>query len=270
MFAKNVVGTASSIMGTSVEIGVTQLFMGSLVFPTFRHFFRGDSEMAWRASMAVPSTIALITSVLVYCISDDTPQGNFIDLKKSGKLRHVSASSSFRKGAMNTNAWCLLAQYACIVGVELTTNNAAAFYFKDQFGQSTESAAAIASLYGWVAPIGTVIGGFLSDFMALSHLQFRGRLMVQMISCVLMGVMILIFSKMQTLSGSILLYIFISISQKAAASSLFALVPYIEPSSTGSIAGLVSSGAGVGGVIFGIGFRQLSYDLPFAPCRTLP
>jgi NNP family nitrate/nitrite transporter-like MFS transporter len=33
------------------------------------------------------------------------------------------------------------------LGVELTMNNAAALYFKDEFGQSTESAAAIASIW---------------------------------------------------------------------------------------------------------------------------
>merc|ERR1712125_246695 len=70
-------------------------------------------------------------------MGDDAPKGNYAELKKYGAMPEVSAAASFRSGAINVNTWFLFIQYACCFGVELTMNNAAALYFKDEFGQST-------------------------------------------------------------------------------------------------------------------------------------
>ena len=42
-------------------------------------------------------------------------------------------------------------------------NNAAASYFKEGFGLSTESAAAIASIFGWMNLFARGLGGFASN-----------------------------------------------------------------------------------------------------------
>ena len=72
------------------------------------------------------------------------------------------------------------------MGLELTMNSAAALYFTDEFEQTTASAAAIASVYGWVAPIGTCLGGHLSD-VCNRHYGLHGRLLVQFFGCITMG-----------------------------------------------------------------------------------
>ena len=63
-------------------------------------------------------------------------------------MPEVSAAGAFRRAILNFNTWILFVQYACCFGVELTMNNAAARYFKEEFEQTTESAAAIASIFG--------------------------------------------------------------------------------------------------------------------------
>jgi NNP family nitrate/nitrite transporter-like MFS transporter len=60
---------------------------------------------------------------------------------------------------------------------ELTMNNAAALYFKDEFG-STESAAAIA-LHLWLDDLfARGFGGYFSD-KANAKMRMRGRIIVQ-------------------------------------------------------------------------------------------
>lgn len=126
--------------------------MGSFLFPLFKVFFDEDenaSERAWRTVCIVPACIAFATGVIVYFISDDAPKGNYSELKRHGVMQEVSVVGSFKNGSFNANTWVLFIQYACCFGVELTMNNAAALYFKDVFGLSTETAAAMASIFGW-------------------------------------------------------------------------------------------------------------------------
>ena len=65
-------------------------------------------------------------------------------------MPEISASASFRAGAVNFNTWIMFIQYACCFGVELTMYNASALYFKSEFDLTTEEAAAIASIFGWI------------------------------------------------------------------------------------------------------------------------
>jgi len=69
-------------------------------------------------------------------------------MKRKGIMQNVSAAASFRQGALNLNSWILFIQYGRCFGVKLTMNNAAALYFVEEVGQSTESASAIASIFG--------------------------------------------------------------------------------------------------------------------------
>ena len=149
------------------------------------------------------------------------------------------------------------------MGLELTMNSAAALYFTDEFGQTTASAAAIASVYGWVAPIGTFLGGHLSD-VCNRHYGLHGRLLVQFFGCITMGGFVLIFAQLHTMNSSIGFLALTSIAQKAAVSFTFSIVPYVDPPRTGTIAGIVASGAGFGAICFGLVFRQIeSYETAF-------
>jgi NNP family nitrate/nitrite transporter-like MFS transporter len=164
MFTRDVVGTANALVGGWGNLGggVTQIVMGSALFPLFREI-TGSAETAWRTVCIVPAIVAFATGITMYFISDDAPKGNYSEMKKNGTMPEISAAASFRDGAFNFNTWVLFIQYACCFGVELTMNNAAALYFKDEFGQSTESAAAIASIFGWMNLFCRGLGGFTSD-----------------------------------------------------------------------------------------------------------
>jgi NNP family nitrate/nitrite transporter-like MFS transporter len=158
--------------------------MGSLLFPLFKLLMDDDADKAWRTVCIVPAVATFCTGIALFFIADDAPKGNYIDLKKHGSIPEISATSSFKKGSLNFNTWLLFAQYATCFGVELTMNNATALYFKDEFGQSTESAAAIASIFGWMNLFSRGFGGYISDKMN-AKLGLRGRLLTQ--TCFLVG-----------------------------------------------------------------------------------
>mmetsp|Transcript_23383 Transcript_23383/g.38081 ORF Transcript_23383/g.38081 Transcript_23383/m.38081 type:complete len:498 (+) Transcript_23383:136-1629(+) len=264
MFCREVVGTANALVGGWGNLGggVTQLVMGSALFPLFKVIYDGDSEKAWRTVCVVPAVVVFATGVMIYLISDDAPKGNYSDLKKHGVMAEVSAAASFRSGACNINTWILFIQYACCFGVELTMNNAAALYFKDEFDQTTESAAAIASIFGWMNLFARGLGGFCSDKLN-ARCGMRGRLWAQTILLAGEGAMVLIFANTGSMGLAIFIMVLFSLFVQAAEGSSYGIVPYVDPPSTGSISGIVGAGGNTGAVCFGLGFRQLSYKAAF-------
>lgn len=264
MFTKEVVGTANALVAGWGNLGggATQLIMGSALFPLFRNLFDGDAEKAWRTVCIVPAVVAIAFGILVFFISDDAPKGNYTELKHHGNMPEVSAAASFRSGACNLNTWILFVQYAACLGAELTMNNAAALYFKDEFDQTTESAAALASIFGWTNLFARGLGGYLSDNMN-TRCGMRGRLFLHTILLASEGAMVLIFSSMQTIGSAIAVMVFLAIFSQAASGSTYGIVPYVDPPSTGSIAGIVGAGGNTGAVFFGLGFRTLQYKGAF-------
>ena len=262
MFTKEVVGTANALVGGWGNLGggVTQIVMGSVLFPLFK--LGMSAEMAWRTVCIVPAVVGLAVGVSILFISDDAPKGNYKEMKKNGTMPEVSASASFRSGAMNFNTWLLFVQYACCFGVELTMNNAAASYFRSTFELTTESAAAIASIFGWMNLFARGVGGFVSD-KANARMGMRGRLWWQTICLVIEGIMVLIFANTTSLGLAIFIMVIFSSFVQAAEGSSYGIVPYVNPPVTGSISGIVGAGGNTGAVCFGLGFRQLETKQAF-------
>lgn len=269
MFTKEVVGTANALVGGWGNLGggVTQIVMGSALFPLFKYIYRNEtSEMAanyaWRTVCIIPAIVSFASGVATYYISDDAPKGNYSEMKKNGTMKEVSAAASFRSGALNINTWLLFIQYACCFGVELTMNNAAALYFVDRFEQSTEAAAAIASIFGWMNLFARGMGGYSSDW-ANKKLGMRGRLWVHTIFLLIEGILVLVFVRTDSLPASIVVLVFFSVCVQAAEGTSYGIVPYVNPPCTGSIAGIVGAGGNTGAVCFGLGFRNLPYTTAF-------
>jgi len=268
MFTKDVVGTANAVAAGWGNLGaaVAQLIMGSLLFPLFKWLFsQGEgvtneevAEQAWRTVSIVPAVIAFVSGIVMFFISDDAPRGNYKQLKRQGEMKDVHMGNSFMSGLKNVNSWLLFVQYACCFGVEMTMNNAVALYFRDEFGQSTESAAAIASIFGFMNIFARGLGGFCSDF-GNKKAGMRGRLFVQTLLLFMEGSLILVFSTTKSLATAIVVMSMFSLFVQMAEGSSYGIVPYVDPPITGSISGIVGAGGNVGAVAFTFGFRQLSY-----------
>merc|ERR1712048_520610 len=91
----------------------------------------------------------------------------------------------------------------------------------------------------------------------------RGRLWAQTIGLFLEGALVLIFAHTNSLALAIVIMVFFSVFVQAAEGSSYGIVPYVDPPSTGSIAGIVGAGGNTGAVCFGLGFRNLPYKDAF-------
>ena len=207
--------------------------MGSALFPLFKLFYGDEpparqSELAWRTVCVVPALLAISTGVVVLFISEDAPKGNYRELKKLGAMSEISAAASFRSGAVNLNTWILFVHYACCLGVDLTMYNGAALYFRDRFGLSTEAAAAIASITGWMNLFSRGLGGYVCD-KANARFGMRGRLWVHTIMLLGEGVMIIIFANMNSLAGSVVTMVVFALFGQAAEGTTYSVCRVMNP-----------------------------------------
>lgn len=264
MFAKEVVGTANGMVGGWGNLGggVTLMVTGSVLFPMWKAILGGNASLAWRLTCIIPAIVAAAVGVGLFVYADDCPKGNYTELKKHGNLPEISAAKSFRSGAINFNTWILFLQYAGCFGVELTLDNAAALYFHDQFGLTTETAALVASLFGWMNIFSRGLGGFVSD-LCFAKLGMRGRILIQTLLLAAEGVLVIIFANQLSLGNAIAAMVFFSLFCQMGCGSTYALVPYVDPPATGAISGIVSAGGNIGAVCYQLIFRQLGYKDSF-------
>lgn len=277
LFIAEVAGTANALAAGWGNLGggVTQIVMGSIVFPLFKKMYGDEgsatvgeegfdraSDFAWRAACVVPAFFCLVMAFVVVKYSDDSPKGNYKKRKRQGNMPAVSTTANIKVAASNLNTWILFVQYGCCFGVEITMINACALYFHTVFGLSTESAAAIASIFGWMNLFARGVGGFVSD-LSNSNYGIRGRLGVQVVLLLFEGVFVIFFGHTQSLAMAICAMVILSVFVQASEGSTYGIVPYISPSVTGSIAGIVGAGGNVGGVAFSLVFREFSYATSF-------
>jgi MFS transporter, NNP family, nitrate/nitrite transporter len=135
-------------------------------------------------------------------------------------------------------------------------------YFKDQFGLSTETAAAMASIFGWMNLFARGLGGFISDIVN-SRMGMRGRIITQALLLFGEGILVLVFANSHSLGAAIVTLVFFSLFVQACEGTSYAIVPYVDPLHTGSQTGVIGAGGNVGAVCFGLAFRELPYKDAF-------
>jgi MFS transporter, NNP family, nitrate/nitrite transporter len=263
MFSRKIIGSANALAAGwgNLGAGVTQLMMGSVIFPLFKDVFN-SAEKSWRFVCVIPAFVTFWVGVFMYYYTDDLPKGNYHELKKHGTIVEISAAKSFRQGAMNINSWLLALQYSCSFGVELTMNSAAALYFKEEFGLSTSDAAAIASIFGFFNLFARATGGWTSD-NCNRKLGMQGRLLFLVAVFITTASLVSWFARAKELWLSILVMMLFAFTVQSTSGTIYSIVPYVDPANTGSVSGIVGAGGGVGAVCFGLTFRQLSYRAAF-------
>ena len=150
MFAPNVVGTANATVGGwgNAGGGAAQSLMPLIVAAVVS--LGVEKALGWRVAMFVPG-IAMVIMAFVYArYTQDTPQGDIIDLRAKG----ISIDSGkkggwaiFLQACRNYRAWMLAITYGACFGVEIFIHNIAASYYVDQFGLSLQSAGFAAGIF---------------------------------------------------------------------------------------------------------------------------
>lgn len=257
MFAPNVVGTANAAVGGwgNAGGGVTQTVMPWVLLALVSLGL--SQSMGWRVAMIVPGVMMLAMGLAYWVFTQDTPQGDILDLRKKG----IETESGKKGGwaivgaaARNYRVWILAAGYAASFGVELFIHGVAATYFFNRFHMSLQGAGMAVGAFGLLALFARALGGILSDKVArLKGLDARIWLLMSVLAAE--GVGLLFFSQADTTVAAITALIGFGLFTHMACGAIYALVPFIDRKALGGVTGIVGAGGNVGGVAAGFLLR---------------
>lgn len=255
MFAPEIVGTANATSAGWGNLGggVTQMVM-PLLFAGFLSL-GVDKWWGWRMAMFIPGVMMFITGIAYYFMTQDTPNGNFADLRRRGEMTGKStASGAFAAACKDPRVWSLFVIYAACFGMELTIDNIAALYFTDNFHLGLTAAGLVAGSFGMMNIFARALGGIVSDRCHVTW-GLRGRVTLLGITIFCEGLALMLFSQMRWLPlaiGSMMLTgLFIKMSNGAT----YAVVPFVNRKALGAVAGIVGAGGNLGSVLAGFLFK---------------
>jgi NNP family nitrate/nitrite transporter-like MFS transporter len=256
MFAPNVVGTANATVGGwgNAGGGVTQTVM-PLVLTALVSLGVGET-MGWRFAMIVPGVMMLVTAVLYWKFTQDTPDGNIPALRASG----ITIDSGKKGGwdvmkvaSLNYRVWILALCYGASFGVELFIHGVAAGYYFSRFKLDVVQAGYAAGSFGLLALFARALGGIFSDRVARWK-GLDGRTWLLALMLLGEGIGLVAFSQADVVATAIVWMLVFGLFTHMACGSLYALVPFVDRQALGGVTGIVGAGGNVGGVIAGFLF----------------
>ncbi len=253
MFAPNVVGTANATVGGwgNAGGGVTQSVMPLILAAIVS--LGVEQSLGWRLAMFVPGALMLVVAVLYWRCTQDTPEGNMLELRArgitvdSGKKGGLAV---FKQAMVNYRVWMLAITYGACFGVEIFIHAVAASYYVDRFGLTLTSAGLAAGSFGLLALFARALGGIASDRVARTW-GLDGRTMLLCLLMVGEGVGLLAFSTMGSVVPAIIAMLTFGMFTHMACGSTYALVPFIDRKALGGVAGIIGAGGNIGAVAAG-------------------
>ena len=254
MFAPNVVGTANAAAAGWGNLGggVTQMTM-PLLFAAFMSM-GASAWWSWRIAMFVPGVAMFLCGIAYYALTQDTPDGNFSDLRASGQMHDSKKANLLADVIRDPRVWALFVVYGCCFGMELTIDNIAALYFADYFHLALTAAGFVAASFGMMNIFARALGGIVSA-RCYRRWGLKGRVLLLGCTICCEGLGLMLFSSMRVLPlaiGSMMLAgLFVKMSNGAS----YSIVPFVNKRALGAVAGIVGAGGNVGAVLAGFLFK---------------
>jgi NNP family nitrate/nitrite transporter-like MFS transporter len=259
MFAPNCVGTANATTAGWGNLGggVTQLAM-PLLFAFLIGTLGFSDAVGWRLSMFVVGAMCAAAGVAYYLFTQDTPDGNFRELRAAGKLTTRSTRGAFLEACRDRRVWALFITYGCCFGIEITIENIIVLYLLDYFeyfkqmdpGKALKVAGLLASFFGLMNIFARSLGGWLGDKCG-NRWGLSGRVKWLFVALFCEGVALLMFSNATTLTLAIPLLVLFGLFVKMSNGATYAVVPFVNRRGLGAVAGIVGAGGNVGAVLAG-------------------
>jgi len=262
MFAPNCVGTANATTAGWGNLGggVTQMAM-PLLFMLVTASVGLSAFWGWRVCMIVAGAVCFLAG-LAYCrLTQDTPMGNFADLRARGEMPDAKRSKgAFLEACRDSRVWSLFVIYGACFGIELTINNVAALYFIDYFDVSMVAAGWLAASFGLMNLFARTLGGAYGDRFG-ARWGLNGRVRWLFITLLGEGIALMMFSRIGlslwlALPAMMIFSLFVQMSEGAT----YSVVPFINKRALGAVAGIVGAGGNAGAVAAGFLFKG---DLPW-------
>ena len=257
MFAPNVVGTANATVGGwgNAGGGVTQSVMPLVLAGIAAYGF--SKGLSWRYAQVLPAILMLVTAVLYWKYTQDTPEGNFADMRRLGLSTEVGKKGGWdvmKSAAQNYRVWLLAACYGASFGVELFVHSIAVTYYFNTYHLSIEDAGLAVGAFGLLALFARAVGGLLSDRIAKTR-GLDGRTWLLFGLMLGEGVFLICFSQAGTVVTAVSMMLVFGLFTHMACGSLYALVPFIDRKVLGGVCGIIGAGGNIGGVAAGLLLR---------------
>jgi len=262
MFAPNVVGTANATVGGwgNAGGGAAQSLMPLVVAAVVG--LGVEQAFGWRVAMFVPG-VAMVIMAFVYArYTQDTPQGDIVDLRAKGieiEGGKKGGMAIFLQACRNYRVWMLAATYGACFGVEIFIHNIAASYYVDRFGLSIANAGFAAGIFGALALFARALGGMASDRIATRR-GLDGRSLLLFGLMLGEGVGLVLFSKSDSVALAVAAMALFGLFTHMACGATYALMPFIDRKALGGVAGLIGAGGNIGAVA--AGFLNKATDTP--------
>ena len=251
MFGSNVIGSANAIAAGWGNLGggLAQIIM-PLIFAGFVALGFTNS-LAWRYSMVIPGAAMILMGFIYYKFTQDTPEGNFSDIKRNSEEGKKSLEPiNIKEVLKDRRIWILFFIYGCSFGVEITIDNIAALYFKDTYGLTLATAGILAGIFGFMNIFARALGGIISDKVNKTK-GLRGRTWVLGTCLFLAGLGIVMFSNMTGLVMAVVSLIIFALFVKMGNGATYSVVPYMNKRAIGMVSGIVGAGGNLGAMLMG-------------------
>jgi NNP family nitrate/nitrite transporter-like MFS transporter len=253
MFAPNVVGTANATVGGwgNAGAGAAQSLMALIATGVVA--LGVEHQFGWRVALFVPGIAMWIMAFFYARYTQDTPQGDVIDLNRAGievEQGKKGGVAIFAQAARNYRVWMLAIAYGGCFGVELYIHNVAASYYVDHYGLSLVNAGLAAGIFGGLALFARALGGIASDGVARSKgVSGRTILLAGLLTCE--GIGLVIFGHAPTAGLAIIAMTGFGLFTHMSAGAVYSLMPMIDRKALGGVCGLIGAGGNLGGVLAG-------------------
>jgi len=258
MFAPNIVGTANATSAGWGNLGGGANRLGMPLIAAAVISFGIADDVAWRYSMVIAGVICFCMGLVYYFFTQDTPEGNFSELKKTGKMPTLKKDkASFASVLKDYRVWILFMVYAACFGMELTVYGTMDDYLQNRFGLERTTAGNLVLSFALMNIFARTLGGFFGDkFGKLKGL--RGRVIFLAVILAVEGLVLSIFSTTTSLTVGIIFLVAFSLSVQMAEGATFSVVPFINKKAIGSISGIVGAGGNVGAFLAAILLKSKS------------
>lgn len=253
MFAPNIKGTANATAGGfgNAGGGAANVFM-PLIASALTALGFCSSEDSWRFAMIFPGVMLLVCAFLYHRYTQDSPQGDFKNLKDE---TIKSKQNTFLLAAKDYRTWILTIAYAACFGVEITVDNFAPIFFTDSFGATIAVAGLVAGIFGWINIFARPMGGIVADKIGKVW-GFDGKTLLLSILLLIEGIGLIWFAKSGNIGMAIFTMFLFGLSLKMANGATYSLVPFINPLAVGSVAGIVGAGGNIGAMLIAFMFKS--------------
>ncbi len=259
MFAPNIKGTANAVAGGWGNLGggVTNIVM-PLIFATIVGMGYSKHD-AWRLAMILPGSMLLICAFLYYRFTQDSPEGNYADIRRNTSREGGTSSSvekpNIREVLTDWRVWALTFAYAVCFGMEITFDNVAALHFVDTFHLDQKTAGLLAGCFGMMNLFARAMGGIFADKIGKTRgLSGKGWLLAGFLA--LEGIGLIVFSTATSVTFAIVTMLMFALFLKMANGATYAMTPFLNTKNVGLVAGIVGAGGNIGGMTMGFLFKS--------------